>query len=106
MTSDAAVRVIRIAVVYFAVEDVMPPAGPGGRISAVAIAEGRIVHHVELIDVALLRCGKFREATRLRIERRRSESKRPIQTVPEKSVEWQPPRPLQYGRHTSEAEIR
>src|SRR5882762_4553354 len=70
MTGDAAVRVIRIAVVHLAVEHVLPPAVPGSRISEIAIAERRIVDHVLLVDVPLFGDRELPEAVGFGIERR------------------------------------
>ncbi len=87
MPGDAAVRVIRIAVVYPTVEDVLPPAVPRGRISEVPIAKGRIVDHVLLVDVPLFRGRELREAICFGIERRRPQPEWPIEILLQERVE-------------------
>src|SRR5205814_809998 len=59
---NAAVGVERITVVDLAVEDVLSPPIPCGRVAAIAVAKSRIVHHVLLVYVALFRCRELGEA--------------------------------------------
>src|SRR6266446_653979 len=87
MPGDAAVRVIRIAVVYLTVEDVLPPAVPRRRISEVPIAKGRIIDHVLLVDIPLFGGGELREAMCFRIECRRPQPEWAIEILLQKRIE-------------------
>jgi len=71
VSGDAAIRVERIPVVDFAIQNVLAPPVPCRRIIPVAVAECGIVHHVALVDVALFRRREFGEAVRSGIEGRR-----------------------------------
>src|SRR5690606_8061106 len=59
VAGDSPMGIPGIAVVHFALERIFPPAVPGGRITPVLVAEGRVVDHLPFVSVAHLGRREF-----------------------------------------------